>query len=229
LQQSRFSWWSERMQHHLQLFAITRIDHFRGLVAYWEVSAGAKTAVGGRWVDVPAMNLFDQLIKRFGSLPVIAEDLGSISADVREVMRHYGFPGMRVLLFAFGDDFPDSSFLPHRHEPNCVVYVGTHDNNTVRGWIEEEADGRTQRNLFRYLGRKVSPDELPWELIRMAMMSTAETVIVSVQDILGLGAAARMNRPGRRRGNWLWRLGPHAMDSEKCEHLRQITETYGRL
>jgi 4-alpha-glucanotransferase len=229
LQEQNYGWWIDRMQHHLQLYDLTRIDHFRGLVAYWEVPARARTAVNGRWVPVPAEEFLGRLVKRFGRLPVIAEDLGTITADVREVINRYGFPGMRVLLFAFGGDFPNGSFLPHRHEPNCVVYTGTHDNNTIRGWFEKEADPKTKTNLFRYLGREVPVEELHWELIRMAMMSTAETVIVPLQDVLGLGSEARMNRPASRRGNWLWRFGWDALDSETVERLREITETYGRL
>jgi 4-alpha-glucanotransferase len=228
LQEKKYGWWVDRMQHHLKLYDLTRIDHFRGLVAYWEVPARAKTAVNGRWVPVPAEEFLDRLVKRFGRLPVIAEDLGTITADVREVINHYGFPGMRVLLFAFGGDFPNGSFLPHRHVPNCVVYTGTHDNNTIRGWFEKEADPKTKTNLFRYLGREVPVEELHWELIRMAMMSTAETVIVPLQDVLGLGSKARMNRPASRRGNWLWRFGWDMLGSETTDRLRDITETYGR-
>jgi len=228
LQEKGYGWWVDRMQHHLQLYDLTRIDHFRGLVAYWEVPARARTAVNGRWVPVPAEEFLDRLVKRFGRLPVIAEDLGTITADVREVINRYGFPGMRVLLFAFGGDFPNGSFLPHRHEPNCVVYTGTHDNNTIRGWFEKEADSKTKNNLFRYLGREVPVEELHWELIRMAMMSTAETVIVPLQDVLGLGSEARMNRPASRRGNWLWRFGRDTLGSETTDRLRDITETYGR-
>jgi 4-alpha-glucanotransferase len=229
LQANGYGWWIDRMQQHLRLYDLTRIDHFRGLVAYWEVPARAETAVNGRWVPAPAEDFFDRLTKRFGPLPVIAEDLGTITAEVREVIRRYGFPGMRVLLFAFGDDFPHGSFLPHRHEPNCVVYTGTHDNNTVRGWFEQEADQKTKRNLVRYLGRDVPVEELHWELIRLAMMSTAETVIVPLQDVLGLGSEARMNRPARRRDNWRWRFEWDALDSETTDRLRDMTETYGRI
>ena len=228
LQEDGYSWWIDRFEHHLQLYDLTRIDHFRGLVAFWEVPARAKTAVNGRWVPVPAEDFFDRLIKRFGPLPVIAEDLGTISADVRELMRSYGFPGMRVLLFAFGDDFPNGSFLPHRHEANCIVYTGTHDNNTVRGWFEHEADRQVTKNLFRYLGREVTAEESPWELIRLAMMSTAETAIVPLQDVLALGQEAMMNRPARRTGNWLWRFGWKRLVGAS-DRLRDATETYGRL
>jgi 4-alpha-glucanotransferase len=229
LRETGYAWWIDRIRHYLKLYDVLRIDHFRGLVAFWEVPAGRKTAVGGRWYPVPTRDFFNRLIKRLGILPVIAEDLGTISADVREVLRRYGFPGMRVLLFAFGDDFPDSAFLPHRHEPNCVVYTGTHDNNTVRGWLEEEADSLTRRRLFRYLGREVAAVELSWELIRLAMMSTAATAIIPLQDVIGLGAEGRMNRPAKQRGNWRWRFGWNDLDRGKSARLRQMTETYGRF
>jgi 4-alpha-glucanotransferase len=229
LQKTGYSWWLDRMQHHLRLYDMTRIDHFRGLVAYWEVPARAKTAVKGRWVAVPVEDFLDRLIKRFGPLPVIAEDLGSISADVREVIGRYGFPGMRVLLFAFGEDFPNSSFLPHNHTPNSVVYTGTHDNNTIRGWFEEETDPATRKNLFSYLGRQVPADVLHWELIRLAMMSTAQTALFPLQDILGLGAEARLNRPARPLGNWIWRYDPDALQNDTAERLREMTAAYGRL
>jgi 4-alpha-glucanotransferase len=229
LRAAGYGWWIERMRHHLALYDITRIDHFRGLVAYWEVSARARTAVNGRWVPVPVEDFLDQLVKRLGPLPVIAEDLGRITADVREVIRRYELPGMQVLLFAFGDDFPDGAFLPHRHRRNAVVYTGTHDNNTVSGWFEEEADRQTRRNLFRYLGREMPAAELPWELIRLAMLSPAATAVIPLQDVLGLGSEARMNRPARRRGNWQWRFGAEALDDETSARLRDMTATYGRL
>jgi 4-alpha-glucanotransferase len=152
-----------------------------------------------------------------------------ITAEVREVIGRYGFPGMRVLLFAFGDDFPHSAFLPHRHARNTVVYTGTHDNNTVRGWFEEETDRTTRTHLFRYLGREVRPERLPWELIRLAMLSPADTVIVPLQDVLGLGSEARMNRPARIRGNWRWRFRPEVLDTSLARRLRDLTGTYGRL
>ena len=229
LTSDHYAWWIDRMQHHLRLCDITRIDHFRGLVAYWEVPADAETAVGGRWVPAPVDDFFSQLIKRFGALPVIAEDLGTITPDVREVMGRCGFPGMRVLLFAFGDDFPDSSFLPHHHATNAVVYTGTHDNNTVRGWFETEADAQARRNLFRYLGREITAAQLPWELIRLALMSTADTAIIPLQDILGLGAEARMNTPAKPDGNWRWRFTWPVLTAETADRLREMTEIYGRL
>jgi len=228
LQDQNYRWWIRRMQRSLDLFDIIRIDHFRGLVAYWEVPARAETAQKGRWVEAPAEDFFKQLHKRFGHLPVIAEDLGTITADVREIMRKFEFPGMRVLLFAFGGDFPHGAFLPHNHVKNCVLYTGTHDNNTVKGWFEDEADGDTRQNLFRYLGREIDAGEAPWEFVRLAMMSVADTVIVPLQDLLALGSEARMNRPATGEGNWQWRMQEDAITTALTRRLRMVTTTYGR-
>jgi 4-alpha-glucanotransferase len=225
---SGFKWWLRRMEHTLSLFDIVRVDHVRGLVAYWEIPAKEKTAVNGRWVDVPDRDFFDAMLKRFPDFPIIAEDLGHITPDVREMMTHYGFPGMKVLLFAFGDDDPDHPYLPHTYETNCVVYTGTHDNNTVRGWFEGEARPEEKRRLFRYVGHEVTAEDVSWVLIELAMRSAADMAILPMQDILGLGEDARMNRPPNREGNWDWRLRPDQIDSAITERLSAITRDCGR-
>ncbi|MEJ2066367.1 MAG: 4-alpha-glucanotransferase, partial [Deltaproteobacteria bacterium] len=180
------------------------------------------------WVEAPVYDFFDGLRAQFPSLPVIAEDLGVITPDVREVMQHFELPGMKVLLFAFGEDNPMHPYLPHTYEKNTVVYTGTHDNNTVRGWFEREAKPKDKKRLFRYLGRKTSPQEIPWELIRLAMMSVANLAIIPMQDILGLGAEARMNRPATGDGNWEWQLVPGELTPALVEKLRAMTQIYGR-
>jgi 4-alpha-glucanotransferase len=205
-----------------------RIDHFRGLVAYWEVPAHETNAVNGRWVDVPTYDFFNTLFKRFFSLPIIAEDLGLITPDVREAIRRFGFPGMKVLLFAFGEDNPMHIYLPHTYEKNYVAYTGTHDNNTVRGWFDQEAGPEEKRRLFRYLGKESCSDEVNWELARLAMMSIADIAILPMQDILGLGREAQMNRPSIGQGNWEWRLLPSQLTEDVADRLRTLTETYGR-
>jgi 4-alpha-glucanotransferase len=223
-----YDWWVRRVAHNLSLYDVIRIDHFRGLVAYWEIPAHEPTAVHGRWVTAPAEDFFRTLLKRFPCLPIIAEDLGVITPDVREFMERWSLPGMRVLLFAFGADMPTNPYAPHNHVRHCVVYTGTHDNNTVRGWFEQEATDEDRRRLFRYLGRTVTADEVAWEMIRLAMMSVADWVIVPMQDVLGLGAEARMNVPGTPTGNWEWRLRPHSLTPELARRLADMTETYGR-
>ncbi len=228
LKRTDFGWWTERLAHNLGLFDIVRIDHFRGLVAYWEVPAAEKTAVNGRWVGVPADDLFGAWSRRFADLPVIAEDLGIITPDVREVLRRYDLPGMKVLLFAFNDDNPDHPYLPHTYERNCVVYTGTHDNNTVRGWFENEASEASLSRLEKYLGRKPLPGMVHREFLRLAMESIADLAVFPLQDVLGLGGEARMNTPSTAGGNWRWRFQESALGAAVRRELRELTETYGR-
>jgi 4-alpha-glucanotransferase len=225
---SGFSWWVHRIEHNLSLVDYTRIDHFRGLVAYWEVPADAKNAICGKWVPAPGEELLTLLKDRVVDLPLIAEDLGIITPDVSHLIERFNLPGMRVLLFAFTDDPSGSPHAPHNLKKNCILYTGTHDNATVRGWLESEATLGEKRRLFRYIGREISADQLPAELIRLAMMSVADTVIFPMQDILGLGAESRMNRPGTDAGNWRWRLKKDQISLLVTENLGEMTEVYGR-
>ena len=216
------------MEHALKLFDIVRIDHFRGIVGYWEVSAGEKTAMNGKWIEAPAEDFLKTLLRKFPYLPVIAEDLGVITPDVREIMSLFELPGMKILLFAFGDDLSTNPYIPHNLVKNCIVYPGTHDNNTVKGWFEHEATREDKERLKKYLGREVSNEDISWEFIRIAMMSVANLAITSMQDILSLGQEARMNRPAETQGNWQWRLLPGQLSLQLSEKLRQMTEIYGR-
>lgn len=228
LREKKYAWWMRRIKHNLRLFNLVRIDHFRGLVACWEIPASEKTAINGKWVEAPAEDFFKVLHEQFSDSPIIAEDLGIITPDVREVMDRFGFPGMRVLLFAFGDDLATNPYLPHNHVKNCVLYTGTHDNNTTRGWFENEATPEIKEKLFRYLGREVSAHDIHWELIRLAMMSVANMVIFPLQDILGLGEEARMNRPSTAEGNWEWRFLPDQLTPTLAQRLLEMTEIYRR-
>lgn len=229
MRQNGYDWWMRRIRHNLTLFDSVRIDHFRGLSAYWSVPAGETTALNGEWVQGPGEDLFRQLSRKFPSLPIVAEDLGTITADVRELIQKFDLPGMRLLLFAFGDDFPEGAYLPHNLARNCIVYTGTHDNNTVRGWFEGEASDSSKSHLFQYLGRGISADEAPWEMIRLAMMSVADTAIFPMQDILGLGSEARMNSPAQAGANWGWRMRAGAPTPELARKLFDATQAYGRL
>jgi 4-alpha-glucanotransferase len=228
LRQTGYAWWLERLSHHLRLLDFLRIDHFRGFVAYWEVPASETTAVKGQWVEAPANDFFTALLKKIPADFLIAEDLGLITQDVTEIMSRFGFPGMRVLQFAFDGDLATHPFLPHNYIPNCIAYTGTHDNNTLKGWFENEITPEDRQKLFRYLGREVSCNDLPKELIRLLMMSIAQTVIIPVQDILGLGEEARLNRPSSAKGNWEWRLLPDQLSSPHQEMLRELTSIYKR-
>jgi 4-alpha-glucanotransferase len=228
LKRSKYKWWMKRIQHVLSLYDIMRIDHFRGLVAYWEVPAHEVNAINGRWVDVPTDEFFSRLSGSFSYPTIIAEDLGIITDDVRRVMSKFKFPGMKVLLFAFGDDNPMHPYLPHTYEKNCVVYTGTHDNNTVRGWFDHEASTQDKSRLFRYLGKVVRSNQVSNELVRLAMMSVADTVIIPMQDILGLGKEGQMNRPSTASGNWEWRFHLSAITINMADRFRSLTITSGR-
>ena len=228
LEGNGFDWWIRRIKHNVMLFDIIRIDHFRGLVAFWEVPAGEKTAVHGKWVKAPADNFFNTIRHRFPDFPIIAEDLGLITHDVREVLYRFQFPGMKVLLFAFGEDNHMHPYLPHTFDRNWVVYTGTHDNNTARGWFESEARPDEKKRVFKYLGRKTQAGDISMEFVKLAMMSVANTSIFPLQDVLGLGQKARMNVPGTVSGNWEWRFGSDTLVPGLSETLREMTETYGR-
>ena len=228
LKESGYDWWIQRMARNLDIFDLLRIDHFRGMVAYWEVPANEKMAINGKWVEAPAEEFFDALLKRFPYAPFVAEDLGFITPDVREVMHHFQFPGMKLLLFAFGDNMPVNPYIPHNVGRNSLIYTGTHDNNTARGWFEKEAGPEVKKRLFNYLGREITAEEVSWELVRLAMMSVANTAILPMQDILGLGREARMNLPSTTEGNWLWRLLTDQLTSSVESRLLEMTEIYGR-
>jgi len=229
LQRTGYSWWIRRLRQNLQLCDLLRLDHFRGLVAYWEIPAQEQTAVNGKWVEAPVKDFFETLTKEFSSLPLILEDLGLITQDVKEVMKELGYPGMKVLLFAFGPDLPTNPYAPHNYIRNCVVYTGTHDNNTIRGWLEKEASPQDLQRLRQYLGQEVDARSVSAALIRLAMSSVARVCIVPLQDILGLGAEARMNLPSRSSGNWEWRVQGHQLTEEVAKQLLDKTRLYGRL
>ena len=223
-----YAWWMERMAFNLNLYDVVRIDHFRGFVACWEVPAAETTAAIGRWVEAPADDFFKTLRRRFSRLPLLAEDLGVITPDVRSVMRRFRFPGMKVLLFAFGSDDPGHPYLPHNYIRNCAAYTGTHDTNTVRGWFEYETSAAVRDRLFRYIGREVPAELISKEMIRLVMASRADRVIIPAQDVLGFGAEARINRPSTVSGNWRWRLRLSELSPPLADELLAMTETSGR-
>ncbi|MEJ2537597.1 MAG: 4-alpha-glucanotransferase [Calditrichia bacterium] len=229
LQKNNYSLWLERLRQNLTLYDIIRIDHFRGFLAYWEVPASEETAENGTWVEAPADDLFQKLREHFSDLPILAEDLGVITGDVIALMKKYSLPGMRILMFAFDKSLPKNSYAPHNHIKNCVVYTGTHDNNTVRGWFEQEISEEDRQRIYQYLGREISAAESSQVFVRMALMSVADIVIIPMQDILGLGAEHRMNRPATLNGNWKWRLNHNLFPSQEINrHLAEMTEIFGR-
>jgi 4-alpha-glucanotransferase len=207
---------------------VIRLDHFRGFAAAWHVPAGAPTAQSGQWVPGPGADFFSAVQRELGGLPFIAEDLGVITPDVSALRDYFHIPGTRVLQFAF-DGHTDNPYLPRNFVPNTVVYTGTHDNDTTRGWFEGLPDWQ-QHNLWNYLGRSGGQvDEAAWELIRLAWSSSAALAIAPVQDVLNLGSDARMNVPGRADGNWRWRCTEHMLSGSAFRSLRDVTEKSHRL
>jgi 4-alpha-glucanotransferase len=219
-----YSWWVSRIKANLKLADVVRLDHFRGFSAYWEIPAEEKTAIHGRWMPGPGLPLFEAIRASLGSLPLVAEDLGFITPEVEQLRRSAGLPGMKILQFGFSQD--DSPHLPHRYQEDTVVYTGTHDNETARGWFEN-APTEEQRLARTYLGEECN--DIAWSLIRTAYTSIARTAIIPVQDILGLGSEGRMNCPGAVHDNWSWRLQPGALTSEHAARLRRLAEITGRV
>jgi 4-alpha-glucanotransferase len=224
LRETGYRWWIDRVRLNLRLADVIRLDHFRGFAAYWEVPAHEDTAIHGRWMPGPGRGLFDALRSALGDLPLVAEDLGFITAEVDELRRVTGLPGMKILQFGFSQ--PDSIHLPHRYEARTVVYTGTHDNDTALGWFNSAPEH--ERALAKaYLGDDCA--DFSWALIRAAYTSVAETSIVPVQDILSLGSEARMNRPGDTTKNWSWRLVAGGLTRTHAERLRKLAEITGRI
>jgi 4-alpha-glucanotransferase len=225
---TNFSWWLSRISQNLKLFHIVRLDHFRGFVAYWEIPAEEETAVNGKWVEAPVYEFFDTVKNHFPNAKIIAEDLGLITPDVKKVIEHYGFPGMKILQFAFGSDLPTNPYIPHNYSRNCIVYTGTHDNNTIQGWFKNEATAEDRQRLSEYLGHPVNPLQLHWDFIRLALSSVAETAVIPMQDYLGLGEESRMNFPQKTEGNWLWRVLPDQITSDLAQRLSHLNWFYSR-
>jgi 4-alpha-glucanotransferase len=219
-----YAWWVARFKRAFQQVDAVRLDHFRGFEACWAVAAAEKTAVNGEWLKSPGSELFHAVEQALGPVRFIAEDLGLITPEVEALREEFAFPGMKVLQFAFSGD-PKHPYLPHNYERNCVVYTGTHDNDTTPGWLA--AMGQEERtHLRRYLGDDRT--DMNWEVIRLALMSVAHTAIFPLQDVLGVGSEGRMNTPGRASGNWGWRYTQSMLTRELSNRLKELTETYGR-
>lgn len=225
LKETNFEWWIQRFRALLEYVDLIRIDHFRGFRAYWVVERGEETAENGEWVEAPGEAFFETLNQVLGHLPILAEDLGVITPDVEALRDRFEFPGMKVLQFAFGSDL-ENPFLPFNYIRNCVVYTGTHDNDTTVGWFYQLSDWE-RNNVYRYLGN-TGPDGIQWDLIRLALSSVARIAIIPLQDILGFGSDCRMNFPGKPSGNWEWRYYSGTLNWELSDRLRHLTTIYGR-
>jgi 4-alpha-glucanotransferase len=219
-----YAWWTERVRHSFELVDIVRIDHFRGFAHYWEIPASEATAVKGRWRAGPGAALFKAIANALGPLPIIAEDLGLITPDVTALRKRFAFPGMRILHFAFGGD-NRNAYLPHHHEPDSVVYTGTHDNDTTLGWWAG-ASMQERAHALAYLASDGTA--IHWDLIRAACASVADTAIIPLQDVLGLAGEHRMNLPGRGEGYWEWRFQWAQVQPEHAQRLAALCGLYGR-
>ena len=220
-----YGWWIRRIDGAAKLYDILRIDHFRGLESYWAVPFGETTAKNGRWIKGPGMEMLEPIQGWFPNLRFIAEDLGFLTPEVRQLLRDSGLPGMKVLEFAFDSREP-SDYLPHTYTPNCVCYVGTHDNAPIMAW-REEADPEDVALAVKYLGLN-DREGFHWGMIRGGQSSVADLFVAQMQDYLGLGAESRMNTPGTLGGNWQWRLLPGQLTPELAERIAEISRMYGR-
>ncbi|WP_299823273.1 4-alpha-glucanotransferase [uncultured Pontibacter sp.] len=223
-----YDWWIQRIEHNLKLFGLLRLDHFRAFSAYWEVPADEKTAINGKWVKSPGAAILKAIKQKHHPMPIIAEDLGEIDQPVRDLMQQFDLPGMLVLLFAFGEDISTNPYAPHNHSVNSVVYTGTHDNSTVKGWYEKTASTEDKRRLSEYSNHKLNKDNVADVMMHLALGSVAQLAILPVQDVLRLGIDAMMNVPSTSKGNWEWRLKKGQFATQQVKHLHEITALYGR-
>ncbi len=227
MQLDNYSWWHRRLQQTLSMFDLVRIDHFRGLSAYWSIPAKDSTAEKGEWRIGPGAQFLQSIARKFPSLPLIAEDLGTITADVRELLTNFDLPGMKVLQFAFDDDISENAYAPHNVAEHCVLYTGTHDNNTANSWYSKETTAKQKDLLQLYIGSDVTTSNIHRHLLRLALCSRANLVILPMQDICGLGEESRMNTPGVAKGNWTWRLTDEEY-ADEWAYLLSLTEIFGR-
>ncbi len=227
MKKDNFGWWKRRLGYALKLYDMVRIDHFRGFEAYWAIPYGDKTAKGGKWLKGPNMALFNEIKREFGdNLPIIAEDLGFLTPEVHKMLKKSGFPGMKVLQFAFTVDV-DSDYLPHNYNKNCVVYTGTHDNDTILGWAQS-AEKEDLSMAIKYL--HVDEQEgINWAMMRAALMSVGEICILTMQDIIGLGTEARINIPSTVGGNWQWRIDGNCINDWLAGIVYENTALYFRV
>jgi 4-alpha-glucanotransferase len=225
-----YDWWRKRFRQIFRTVDIVRVDHFRGLEAYWEIPVAEETAINGRWVKGPGAKFFREMAREIGDLPIIAEDLGLITPEVEALREELGLPGMKVLQFAF-DSGPDNPYLPHNYaSPEWVVYTGTHDNDTTVGWFHgEKVSPESKRFALRY-ANSGHPDgaRIHWDFARLALSSVAAVAIIPMQDLLGFGGDCRMNVPSVEKGNWRWRFAPRFLTDQICSQLKELTVLYGR-
>ena len=227
MREDGYTWWVNRVRYQFEFVDILRIDHFRGFESYFCVPYGDKTARNGVWKKGPGYELFRTIEERLGKVHIIAEDLGFLTPEVIQMVRDTGYPGMKVLQFAFDPRDTGSGYLPHLYTNNCVVYPGTHDNETIIGWMDDAPEGFADHAIeYMHLDTK---EGYNWGFIRNAYESVADLAVIQMQDILGLGNEARMNTPSTLGGNWTWRVSEKVFTEKLAEKIRHMTEIYGRL
>lgn len=226
LEKNEYKWWIDRIRASLILYDVIRIDHFRGFEAYWAIPGEEKTAVNGKWVKGPGIKLFDAIKKSLGDIDIIAEDLGFLTQAVLDFKAETGYPGMKVLQFAFGGE--DSDYLPHNYQRECIVYTGTHDNDTIWGWIKQTGNPKEVKHAIEYL-KLDDKERMNWGFIRGVWSSVGKVAMTQMQDLLGLGNDARMNYPSTLGGNWTWRMREGVLTDDLAEKLYAITKLYGRV
>lgn len=225
---TNYEWWTKRIRQSFEIYDIVRIDHFRGFDEYYSIPYGDLTAVNGKWEKGPGIELFNYLKNELGNVNIIAEDLGFLTESVQQLLKDTGYPGMKILQFAF-DSREDSDYLPHNYDKNCVVYTGTHDNDTICGWYKEISE-EDRKMSVNYMNNKCTHDnEIHWDFICLAMRSVADTCIIPVQDYLGLGSEARMNIPSTLGTNWKWRMKQNCFSNEMIERIKMLTKLYARI
>lgn len=223
-----YDWWIKRISYCFKLYDVLRVDHFRGFDEYYSIPFGENSAINGEWKKGPGIDLFHKLQNQLGPLNIIAEDLGFLTDSVRELVKNTGYPGMKILEFAF-DSREESDYLPHNYDKNCVVYTGTHDNDTIIGWYS--VLNSTDRQLaISYMNNETTKlEDIHWDFVRLALCSVANLAIIPIQDYLGLGSEARINIPATLGDNWKWRLIDDEITDELLEKIVQMNKTYGRL
>ncbi len=222
-----YEWWVKRIKNCFQLYDVLRIDHFRGFDAYYSIPYGSKDATNGEWKDGPGLELFEILKKNLGEVPIIAEDLGYLTERIKKLVKDTGYPGMKVIQFAF-DSREESDYLPHNYDHHCVVYTGTHDNDTIKGWYQTISEEDRQLSIDYLNNEKSSEEEIPWDFIRLAEASVADLCIIPLQDYLSKGSEARMNVPSTLGGNWCYRFCKEELTEELARRIRKVSGLYGR-
>lgn len=223
-----YAWWIQRLRYCFKRYDVVRVDHFRGFDEYYAIPYGHETAQYGKWEKGPGIELFQAVKRELGEVEIIAEDLGYLTESVLKLVRDTGYPGMKVLQFAF-DSREESDYLPHNYNHNCVVYTGTHDNNTILGWLDEMSP-HDRDFALRYMNNYHTPHhEMPWDFIRLAMSSVADLAVTPIQEFLCLGGEARINKPSTLGYNWKWRLTPGQITHEVVDRMYQMTRLYGRI